>query len=382
MVDRYLLKVQNSIHDVYNAYYVNIYTGVSDWAKTPLLKAHQDLPTLPYYRWVQLHYSEQPLYVNPLTGKYTFLTPDHAARIIQSMIRNWMLKPFRLSFDMYKKGVAFEKESQHSYQREPKRLAFVLNYALMVFCVKLDYKLARKLIMEALELADTNPLATRLYALFLLSTCEAPAAVTRAHAMGLLQDAARRDPQCSKFTGALNYFFKYGCYRKPRHCHVLLNLGLAEFYVFKNKDNAEACFRRAVAMSPFDPQVMDNWTRLRDEFPEKKLVYRPRGRLHKITNEQGGKKTTIHGRPVVENPAWAGWVFVERDIMFKDEEAEYWYNPGTGESQKHVPEDWHHEWEVRTYRSVFEGEKDGLEYYFDPTTATYFQRHILTDTYQ
>ena len=382
MVDQYLLKVQNSIHDAYDAYYINIYTGVSDWAKSPLLKPHQDLPTLPYYRWVQLLYSEQPLFVNPLTGKYTFFTPDRAARMIQSMVRNWMLKPFKLSFDAYQKGVAFEKEAQHSYDREPKRLAFVLNYALMAFCVLLDYKLTRRLITEALELADTNPLATRLHAIFLLSTCEAPTAASRAEAMGLLQDATRRDPQCLKFSGALNFFFKYACYRQPRHCHTLLNLGLAEYYVFKNMANAEVCLRRAVAISPFDPHVMDNWMHLRDNFPEKKLVYRPRGRLHKISNEQGGKRTTIHGRPVVENPAWAGWVFVERDAMFKDEEAEYWYNPGTGQSQKHMPEDWHHEWELRAYRSVFEGEKGGLEFYFDQGTATYFQRHILTDTYQ
>ena len=381
MVDRYLLKVQNSCHDANDAYYINIYTGVSNWAKSPLLKAHQDLPTLPYYRWVQLPYSERLLFVNPLTGKYTFLTPDRAARMIQSMVRNWMLKPFRLPYNVFQKGVTFEREAQQNYDREPKRLAFVLNYALMAFCVHLDNKLARRLILEALELADTNPLATRLHALFLLSTCEAPAAVSRAQAMGLLHDAAHRDPQCLKFAGALNYFFKYACYRKPRHSHVLLNLGLTEYYVFKNMINSEVCFRRAVAISPFDPHVMDNWMRLRDEFPEK-VVYRPRGRLHKITNEQGGKRTTIHSRPVVENPAWAGWVFVEKDAMFKNEEAEYWYNPGTGQSQKHIPEDWHHEWELRAYRSIFEGEKNGLEYYYDPGTATYFQRHVLTDTYE
>jgi hypothetical protein len=381
-VDKYLLKIQNSLYDPYNCYYLNVYTGISDWYKSPLLKEHQDLPTQPYYRWVQLPYSEQPLYVNPLTGKYTFLTPDRASRMMQSMVRNWMLRPFRLTFEMFQKGASFEREAQHSYEREPKRLAFVLNYALMAFCVKMDYKLARKLILEALVLADTNPLATRLHALFLISTSEAPTTVSRAHATGLLADAARRDPQALKFVGALNFFFKYGCYRRPRDCRALLNLGLAEFYIFHNKANAEICLRRAVAISPFDEHVMDNWKRLREEFPEQTRVYRPRGRLHKITNEQGGKKTTIHGRPVTENPAWAGWVFVERDIMFKDEEAEYWYNPGTGQSSKHVPDDWHREWELRAYRSTYEGEKDGMEHYYDPATATYFQRHILTDTYQ
>ena len=138
--------------------------------------------------------------------------------------------------------------------------------------------------------------------------------------------------------------------------------------------------RRAVALSPFDQHIMSNWKQLRDEFPEKKFVYRPRARQMKIT-DGGGKKRRIHGLAVIENLEWAGWVFVEYDpIMMKEDETAYWYNPGTGEERKDTPA-WDKEWEIRSQRSHFEGESDGLEHYYDSLTTTYFQRHVLTNTY-
>jgi hypothetical protein len=394
-LDEFILKVKESVSDEETCYYLNIHTGESSWNKPSLLRPHQDIPTQPYYRWVRLPYSvDEPLYVNPFTGKYTHLTPDGSARKIQAMIRNWMLKPFRLTKEEFAKGRAYELEAQTSYERDPKRLAFVLNYALITFCISLNYRLAKTLITESLALADANPTTTRLYAIYLLATCEAPLAVSREHAETLLRDAWRRDNEGSKFRTALTMFFKYACYRHPKSCHVLLNLGLVEYYIFKNQTNAERCLRRALAMAPFDELVMENWKKLRDVFPDSKRVYRPRGRLDKMAGSDaaaagggtgtggGGKKTTIHGRPVLENLAWAGWVFVEMDVMFKDGESEYWYNPATGQSQKYMPEDWQKEWELRAWRSVYEGERDGLEHYFDPVTATYFQRHVLTNTYQ
>ena len=66
--------------------------------------------------------------------------------------------------------------------------------------------------------------------------------------------------------------------------------------------------------------------------------------------------------------------------MMKEDETAYWYNPGTGEQRKDTPV-WEKEWEIRAHRSYFEGESDGLEHYYDSLTTTYFQRHVLTDTY-
>jgi tetratricopeptide (TPR) repeat protein len=292
-----------------------------------------------------------------------------------------MLKPFRLPKEPLIRAIKFYKESQKNYESDRTRLACIINYALCEFCVSLNYKTSRVLILEALALADTNPLTTRLYAMYLLSSVEAPHTVNREKAFELLKNAELRDKNASKFETAYLCFFKFGCYRNPRDSQALLNLGLVEYYIYKNKNNAEILFRRAISLTPFQSNVMHHWKILRDEFPEKKLVYRSRGRQEKLSALQSGKKLTIHGRVVIDHPSYAGWVFAERDEMFTNDEAAYWYNPGTGERRYTAPEDFHKEWELRALRSHFEGEKDGLEYYYDATTGQHFQRHVLSDTY-
>ena len=230
-VDCYMLKVKTGPYDE-TYYYLNRLTGESSWDKPSLLRIH-DLPTEVRYRWVILPYSvDSPLYVNPCTGRYTHLTPDQSARKIQAMIRNWMLKPFHLPKHVFAKSVNFEMSAEELYVSQPKRLAYVLNFALVVFCVKLDYVRAKRLLEEALILADTNPLTTRIIAILLLSTVESPSKVTRERALELLKDSARRDNTASKFDLAYNVFFKYGCYRNPRNARAFLNLGLVQYYVY------------------------------------------------------------------------------------------------------------------------------------------------------
>jgi hypothetical protein len=89
----------------------------------------------------------------------------------------------------------------------------------------------------------------------------------------------------------------------------------------------------------------------------------------------------VHGRLATECPDWAGWVFIEED-EFKVSKlvGSYWYNPATGQEQIKMPE-MQKEWEVRLMRSQFQGEKHGLENYFDPMTSAYFQRHVLSNTF-
>lgn len=379
-VDCYMLKVKTGPYDD-TYYYLNRLTGESSWDRPSLLRQH-DLPTEVRYRWVILPYSvDRTLYVNPFTGRYTHLTPDQSARLIQAMIRNWLIKPYRLPKEVFAKSVNFEMTAEELYNYQPKRLAYVLNFALVMFCVKLDYVRAKRLLEEALVLADTNPLTVRIIAILLLSTVESPSKVTRERALELLRDGARRDKTASKFDLAYNVFFRYGCYRNPRNARAFLNLGLVHFYIYQDNDAAEVVLRRAVALAPFDQHVMANWKQLRDEFPEKKFIYRPRARQLKISADAGAKKRRIHGLAVIENLEWAGWVYVEYDpVMMKEDETAYWYHPGTGEQRKDTPV-WEKEWETRAQRSFFEGESDGLEHYYDSLTTTYFQRHILTDTY-
>jgi hypothetical protein len=98
-----------------------------------------------------------------------------------------------------------------------------------------------------------------------------------------------------------------------------------------------------------------------------------------MNTASGGKKQLVHGHLTQENSHWAGWAFVEsdpEDLRTYD----YWYNPATGESTYEEPV-WYDQWQERKLRSKYEREEDNLEYYFDPITSSYFQYHVLTDTF-
>ena len=257
--------------------------------------------------------------------------------------------------------------------------------------IKLDVAEARIILVEALELSDSNPLVARAYALYLLTSCEAPIGPNREKAMSMIKDAERRDATASKFALATS-IAKYACYREPRNAKVLLNLALIEVLVNKNIKNSERLFRRCLAIAPFEEAVLENWKFLKDKFPDEAVgEYLPASKTAMVNTNKGSKKRMIQGRPAVEDPAWAGWVYVEpsSDLYFVSSKADiaaaagYWYNPSTGEKrlEEYTP-DFAQEWQMRMARSVFKSEKLGLEYYFDPITSTYWQYHRMTNTYQ
>jgi hypothetical protein len=325
-----------------------------------------------------------PLYVNPLTGRYTHLSVDKAARVIQSLARSWFLRLFRLDAQAFSKCVDFEKTAKTKFEKNRNKLACIINYALFAFALKRDEKLSRSLLNMALELADTNPIVTRILATQLLSTCEAPIMASREKATTLLRDAQLRDSDRAKFLVARN-IFKFACLRKPKDAHVIMNLGLIEYFVFDNKEVSEALFRRAVSILPFDERIFSNWNYMRDFFPEKSLLFRPKNHVEKLKQSgvsAAGKRKVIHGREVTEDPMWAGWLYARSGATTLDTKIskEYWYNPATGEETFDIP-DFDQEWVKRLYRSYFQESKNGIEQYYDPLTACYFQRHPLTETY-
>jgi hypothetical protein len=137
---------------------------------------------------------------------------------------------------------------------------------------------------------------------------------------------------------------------------------------------------------------MEIWKFLKDRFPERTLMYNPLSRINQskasiqesMDKSKGKKLKVVHGRPVVENHQWAGWVYVPEDTYKASKTMPagfpYWYNPATG-AETLDPPDFHQEWVTRKNRSHFQIEDHGLEQYYDPLTSDYFVYHPLTDTY-
>lgn len=385
ILDQMLLKVKVAAHD-YHTYYLNKLTGATTWEKSKLL-GPADLPTQPACEWVPITYYDkngvpQVHYVNPYNGLYTHLTLDQAARKLQALMRNFLLKAIRMPVEHFVKAGKIVRTAEAQYKSQFKRLAAVINYALVEHAVNLNEEHAKQLYAQAVELSEANPLVTRAYGFFMLGTCEAPVRLNRDRANMLFSDARRKDEHHDKFTVAY-YLFQFACLRYPNDPRTLVNLAIVQCILYGNNYSAERLLRRALAIAPFEERVMEMWNYLKDRFPERHLVYNPTSRVQKADIPRDGKQRVIHGRPVKENPRWAGWVYVEKDTFhvskqYRDEP--YWYNPADG-TEELDPPDFEQQWAIRRSRSHYEGERYGLQQYFDPLTSEYFQYHPLTRTY-
>ncbi|KAJ1433161.1 hypothetical protein B484DRAFT_447409 [Ochromonadaceae sp. CCMP2298] len=376
------LKVRVSALDP-KTYYLNRRTGTSSWAKTKLLGG-MDLNTQPTRGWVSMTYHQDGMskvhYVNPFTGKYTHLTPLQALAKMQALARRFLLWPIAMPRAHFLRAGKVLKAAQKQYQGH-KRLAGVINWAMVQHVCNLEEGEAKKLFAEAVELSGANPLVTRAYAFFMLATAEAPIKLNRERVNVLLHDAAIKDPQLGKFEIAY-WLYQLGCLRHPQDYRALVNLAVVQCILYGDNYNAEKLLRRALVIAPFEERVMEVWNLLKPRFPERQMLYSTKARVNKA-DLRDAKPRTVHGRPVKENSHWAGWCFVESDKFniskkFKDEP--YWYNPADGMELRQPP-DFQEQWVVRKSRSRYEGELYGLHQYYDPVTADYFQYHSLTDSF-
>jgi tetratricopeptide (TPR) repeat protein len=272
-------------------------------------------------------------------------------------------------------------QAKVAYDKDPSKLMTVVNFAIVAHFVDENERLARVLYRQALDLSDSNPLVIRAYAIFLLGICEAPVAANREKGIEYFADANRRDKTLVKFDLAY-LLLKYAVYVNPRKSQALLNLALAEHFVYKNKLKAEKCLRRALVLDPFNERMVELWKYFKGLYNERANLYYPPSAFEKANTSNGSKKSLKQGRTVLEDPSWAGWCYVERDEYGLSHAVDsYWFHITSGESSWTQP-DFEHEWKKRMLRSKFEGAKYGMEYYFDPYTSTHFQYHPLSDTYR
>jgi len=382
--DEFLIKVNTYASHDSPAYYIDRRTGESQWDK-PRLLGSSDVTLQPNHRWESLVYYHEGEYfqhfVNPWTGKYSHHTQDRAVRMMQSCVRNKQLRHLLVTRDELRRVVPFIKSAKAKYLAEPTRLMNVINYALVAHVYDGDEALGKKLYIESVDLAEANPLVTRSFGLFVLGTCEAPIQVNRERAIQLLGDAGRRDPDNRKFEMAY-LVYKFACVKNPKSIKALCNRALVDCYLYKQNWNSERLMRRALSIAPFDSRVLELWKYLRERFPDRQVLHNAPARIEQNSTSKSQKPPRlIHGRPAVEEPEWAGWVFVPEDTYKKSKiKGPYWYNPATAEETIKEPK-WKAQWEIRRMRSTWDNSNTGLHLYYDPLTAQYFHYHELTDTY-
>jgi Tfp pilus assembly protein PilF len=333
-------------------------TGQISWSK-PKVMGSQELPDPPD-RWEEAWDPSggYKYYFNPLTGKTSWISEHQAAGRIQKLYRKVQGRQFKLAPAELKTAVSFQRSAKASYEKNPAKLASVVNYALLVHTREHDYKLARELYARALDLAPSSPLVLNAVAIFELVANAYPRRDTFDKAMKRFDEARRNDHTGDKFKPAVLCFFFFAVVSMPYTAHSWLNMAVLESCITKDFDKAERYYRKALEMGPHDQAVIDNY----DDFLEQRL---PGGRF------SGGGPGMAAAKRAYVLAQEGEWCHMQDPAAKKDAFALFWLNAVTQKSQWQEP-NWDIEWIQRRRRSRLVNNKDGWSQFLDPVTQRLF----------
>jgi hypothetical protein len=340
-------------------YYVNTITGEEKWEK-PYILGSEDLVD-PEDKWEQHPDGAGGVYyLHPLTGRSSWLSEEGAATVVQKLWHKRQAADFRVAFPDIIKALKFQRDTEKQYAENPEKLAAIVNMALLLQTQYNDFTKARPLFRRAYEMAPQNPLVLRIYAIFLLGSCEAPRKKMWLQANDMLKMANDRDPKLEKFKVAEKAFFHWSVTINPLNPFALMNYALVKQCIHHEYDYAEKMHRRAAAISPNEDAIIRNY----EDFLENRL---PGG-----SYSGGGPGELVRRRSEIVDTVFE-W-YKMRDSEAKDKRFElFWYNHVTCVTKWEEPI-WEAEWIVRRQRSEpiqdigewvqFEDQKTGLIFYY------------------
>ena len=134
-----------------------------------------------------------------------------AARMVQRRYRSKHesdLLGERLHMRDIVKAMKFIHGARAKYEEEPNKLSNIVNFALLVHCLDLDFSKARPIYEKALQLSPNHPLISRAYGVFLLASRQIPHATTFQTACRLFHEANVIDPTQARFQSAAEIYFR------------------------------------------------------------------------------------------------------------------------------------------------------------------------------
>ena len=269
------------------------------------------------------------------------------------------------------KAAKFIQEARVKHEKEPTRLANIVNYALLTQCIDLDFAKARMLYDEAVKASPRHPLICRAFAIFLLATRHGPPAETFQRVCRMLREAAVVDPTVSKFESAAEIYFRWAVLANSKNPLTLLNYALLHQCVYRKYDIADKIYRAALSFDPRNALVLENY----ELFTSQRY---PGGEY-----ECAGPPISVVNRStILETKAGSEWSKrVDPDCPRPGFEV-FYYNRFTKETRFEAP-DWDKWHKMRVGRSKIVGGKTGsLVEYFDTRTESSFFFDLMTKRYQ
>ena len=239
----------------------------------------------------------------------------------------------RMSLDQVSGAVNMVTDAKRNFERDPIRLSYRVNYALLCHCITFDFSKARELYNQAIEQSPIHPVIARSYGLFILATCEAPRQQMFSKAVQLFRDGDVGDPDLSMFQKAKELFFHWAVILQPKNPIVLLNYALLQQWVLGKYNLAEKLYRRALSIDASNAWCLQNFETLRSIATLEVLV-KP------------------EARPLLSlKPEWGEWQHLHDPLSPGPAFSYFWYNRLTKFAQFAEP-DWNVVWRERMERNL------------------------------
>jgi hypothetical protein len=238
-------------------YYTNTKNGFASWTKPASLGA-ADVQIEDKWELVK-----QPdgtmAYYHAATGRWSWLSPDDAARKVQKRFRKSHSADFAIQTNQLARTIHMLRNVGRKYAEDPTSLVAVVNYAVFNHAIARDYARAKELYAEALKLASRNAVANYGLGLLLLGGNFYPRTKMWEKAQEHLQVARVMDDKGTGFKVAEEMFFRWALVEKPKDVKALVNFALVQQCINKNNIQAEIYYRRALNISSGDETAVVNY---------------------------------------------------------------------------------------------------------------------------
>eukprot|EP00941_MAST-03F_sp_MAST-3F-sp1_P001808 g1808.t1 len=236
----------------------------------------------------------QVVYFNPLSGKYSRISPHDAAVAMQKKFRQSRGAEFRLEFHQLVKALKMIKTTEEKYKLFPNNLPVIVNYALYQHTIVGDYNKAREMYEKALKVSSHNPVILYGYGLLMLMGNFYPRKKYYMVALDQFEKARLMDEQRTAMVLAKQSFFHWAVVSQPQNARAMANYGLYHQYIEGHHYKAGKYLRRAINIDPDDEAIIACW----DEYSnpdnvltasERKLFDNPKTRdyMFQVAETQG-----------------------------------------------------------------------------------------------
>lgn len=238
-------------------YYTNKKNGFATWTK-PVALGTNDIKVED--KWERVEQEDGSVaYYHAMTGRWSWLSPDKAATMVQRRYRRTHSADFQMVTSLLVKTISMLRRVRKEYRKKPGSLVAVVNFALFQQAILRKPKKAESVYKQALEMASNNALVNYGYGILLLGGGFYPRSRMWRKAQEHFKLARLMDKHGTAFDLAERSFFYWALVEQPKNVEALVNFALVHQCVYKDNVKAEIYYRRALNIEPNNQNALVNY---------------------------------------------------------------------------------------------------------------------------